>query len=53
MLRAPEPASRRPSLDDQRTEAILRHHLKMPDDLWDVHKASDLGFPRKKLSNMD
>jgi ATP-dependent Clp protease protease subunit len=30
------------SLDDQRTEAILRKHLKMPDDLWDVHRVADL-----------
>jgi ATP-dependent protease ClpP protease subunit len=30
------------ALDDQRTETILRHHLKMPDDLWEVHKSADL-----------
>jgi ATP-dependent Clp protease protease subunit len=30
------------ALDDQRTEAILRYHLKMPDDLWEVHKTADL-----------
>jgi ATP-dependent Clp protease protease subunit len=29
-------------LDDQRTEAILRAHLKLPDDLWDVHRVADL-----------
>jgi ATP-dependent Clp protease protease subunit len=30
------------ALDDQRTEAILRQHLKMPDELWDVHRTADL-----------
>jgi len=30
------------ALDDQRTEAILRERLKMPDDLWDVHRIADL-----------
>jgi ATP-dependent Clp protease protease subunit len=31
------------ALDDQRTETILREHLKMmPDELWEVHKIADL-----------
>ena len=30
------------ALDDERTETILRAHLKLPDDLWDVHKVADL-----------
>lgn len=29
-------------LDDERTEAILKTHLKLPNDLWDVHKVTDL-----------
>ena len=29
-------------LDDQRTEAILRAHLSLPEDLWEVHKVADL-----------
>ena len=30
------------TLDDVRTEAILRDRLKLPDDLWDVHRVADL-----------
>jgi ATP-dependent Clp protease, protease subunit len=30
------------ALDDQRTEEILRQHLVMPDDVWEVHKTADL-----------
>lgn len=29
------------TLDDKRTEAILRAHLKMPDEKWDTHKYAD------------
>jgi ATP-dependent Clp protease protease subunit len=29
-------------LDDQRTEAILRSHLNLPDDLWEIHRVADL-----------
>jgi ATP-dependent Clp protease, protease subunit len=30
------------ALHDQRTEAILRRHLEMPDDRWKVHEIADL-----------
>jgi ATP-dependent Clp protease, protease subunit len=30
------------TIDDQRTDAILRKHLKMPDDRWEVHQVADL-----------
>jgi ATP-dependent Clp protease protease subunit len=36
------------TLDDQRTEAILRQHIKMPDDRWSVHKTADLWFDAKE-----
>ena len=29
-------------LDDERTEAILRQHVTLPDDKWAVHKIADL-----------
>jgi ATP-dependent Clp protease protease subunit len=29
-------------LDDQPTERILRAHLTLPNELWDVHKVADL-----------
>jgi ATP-dependent Clp protease protease subunit len=29
-------------MDDERTEAILREHLKLPDDKWRVHENHDL-----------
>jgi ATP-dependent Clp protease protease subunit len=29
-------------LDDQRTEDILRTHITLPEDKWDVHKVADL-----------
>src|SRR5262249_3680075 len=32
------------AVDDQRTETILRVHLNLPDELWEVHKVSDLWF---------
>jgi ATP-dependent Clp protease protease subunit len=34
--------ARNVTLDDERTEAILRQRLKMPKDLWDVHRVADL-----------
>jgi ATP-dependent Clp protease protease subunit len=30
------------ALDDQRTEAILKKHLQLSDELWEVHKVADL-----------
>jgi len=30
------------TLDDARTETILRARLKLPDDLWEIHKVADL-----------
>jgi ATP-dependent Clp protease protease subunit len=30
------------SLDDQRTEAILRERLNLPDEMWEVHRVADL-----------
>jgi ATP-dependent Clp protease protease subunit len=30
------------ALDDMRTEAILREHIKLTDDQWNVHKYADL-----------
>ena len=32
------------TLDDERTEAILRQHITMGDDKWAAHKVSDLWF---------
>jgi ATP-dependent Clp protease protease subunit len=29
-------------LDDERTEAILREHLNLPDELWEIHESADL-----------
>jgi ATP-dependent Clp protease, protease subunit len=37
-----QPIGRQLELDDQRTEAILREHLTMPDELWEVHRVTDL-----------
>ena len=31
-------------IDDDRTEAILRKHLTLPDNKWAVHKVADLWF---------
>jgi ATP-dependent Clp protease protease subunit len=30
------------TLDDERTEEILRKHLQLPDELWGVHEVADL-----------
>lgn len=30
------------AIDDDRTEAILRQHLKLPQEKWDVHRIADL-----------
>lgn len=30
------------SLDDKRTEAILKEHIDLPQEKWDMHKVSDL-----------
>lgn len=32
------------TLDDSRTEAILRDHLKLDDDRWTQHRYTDLFF---------
>lgn len=36
-------------LDDMRTESILRHHLKLPESMWDdLHSDKDLRFSAKE-----
>ena len=34
-------------LDDERTEAILREHITLTDEKWDVHKVADLWLSAK------
>jgi ATP-dependent Clp protease protease subunit len=36
------------AIDDERTEAILRAHITMPDDQWTVHRYADLYIGAKQ-----
>jgi ATP-dependent Clp protease protease subunit len=36
------------TLDDERTEAILREHIKLSDEKWAVHRAADLWLSAKE-----